>query len=43
MILDGGSDQKTEAVFDKIYHPSLTKIKLSNNRYKNELKLLEVQ
>lgn len=31
MILDGGSDQKTEAVFDKIYHPSLTKIKLSNN------------
>ena len=31
MILDGGSDIKTEKVFDDISHPSLRKIKLGEN------------
>ena len=31
MILDGGSDIKTEKVFDDISHPSLRKIKLREN------------
>jgi len=43
MILDGGSDEKTEAIFDKISHPSLTKIKLSNNNGPYYCRTLAIQ
>ena len=32
MVLDGESDNKTKKIFDSITHPSITKIKLDENK-----------